>query len=196
LSELLTVTDVVEYAFCPIFTYFGNVLSLKQYEQRRGTIQSGRKLHETHEKTNRNYVPDEISGKKLIGVKLYSKKLGLVGKIDEAIETEDQIFLIERKFTDSTIIGKTLKVQIGLLSMLIEENVGKPVKTARIIFQKEHRNVIDVPVDSDIQNIAQDSLLKVKQLIKTGIMPDSKFDNRCIDCCFRRICPVGSLNTI
>ncbi len=196
MSELLTVTDVVEYAFCPMFTYFGNVLGLKQHEQRRGTVQSGRKLHLAHEKTNRRYVPDQTDGKKLIGVKLYSEKLGLVGKIDEAIEMEDQIILIERKFTDNTVIGKTLKVQLGLLSMLIEENTGKPVKTARIIFQKEYRNITDVPIDSNIRNIAQDSLLKVKQLIQTGTIPDSKFDDRCIDCCFRRICPVGSLNTM
>ena len=31
-------------------------------------------------------------------------------------------------------------------------------------------------------------------LILSGIIPDSSFDNRCLNCCFRRICPTGSLN--
>lgn len=194
MTEILTVTDVVEYAFCPMFTYFGNVLGLKQYEQRRGTVKGGRKLHESHEKSNRDYMSHDISGKKLIGTKFFSEKLGLVGKIDEAIETDKQIILVERKFTDNTIVGDTIKVQLGLLSILIEENMKKPVNIARIIFQKERRITIDVAIDDQIRNVAIDSLSRVKQLIKSGIIPDSKFDNRCLDCCFRRICPVGSLN--
>ena len=41
--------------------------------------------------------------------------------------------------------------------------------------------------------------LRIKALVhflaSTGIMPDADFDNRCLNCCFRKICPVGSLNS-
>ena len=98
----LTVTDVVEYSFCPKFTYFINVLGLNQYEHKRGTVAAGRKLHQLHEKNNLNYIPHTNKGKKIVARKFYSEKFDLSGKIDEAIETDDEIILIERKQTIKT----------------------------------------------------------------------------------------------
>ena len=64
----LTVTDVVEYAFCPKFTYFINILRLSQFEQKRGTVSAGRKLHTKHEKNNLRYFPQGLKGKKITKV--------------------------------------------------------------------------------------------------------------------------------
>ena len=44
-------------------------------------------------------------------MKLFSNKLLLSGKIDEAIETKDEIILIERKYTDYIEISNTIRVQ-------------------------------------------------------------------------------------
>lgn len=195
MSMPLTVTDVVEYAFCPKFTYFINVLGLDQYEQKRGTVSAGRKLHLLHERNNLNYIPYADKGKKLVASKFYSEKLDLSGKIDEAIETDDEIILIERKYSDTCDISKTLLVQLGLLSILIEENLGKPVKKAVVIFNKTKRKQIPVVIDDVIKNHSLEILENTKKVIQMGIMPDADFDNRCLNCCFRKICPVGSLNS-
>jgi CRISPR-associated exonuclease Cas4 len=134
MNEPITVTDVVEHAFCPKFTYFGLVLGLKQYEEKRGTVMAGRRMHSKHEKTNLFYLPHNIKGKKLVSLKFYSKKYDFVGKIDEAVETNDEVVLVERKYSDNIIIGPTLKVQLGLLAILVEENIHKPVRRAIVIF--------------------------------------------------------------
>lgn len=191
----LTVTDVVEYAFCPKFTYFINVLGLDQYEQKRGTVTAGRKLHQLHERNNQNYIPYSNKGRKLIASQFYSKKLDLSGKVDEAIETNDEIILIERKYSDDYSISNTLLVQLGLLSVLIEENLGKPVKKAVVIFNKTERKQISVIIDDAVKNHSLETLEKTKKVVQSGIMPDADFDNRCLNCCFRKICPVGSLNS-
>lgn len=191
----LTVTDVVEYSFCPKFTYFINVLGLNQYEHKRGTVAAGRKLHQLHEKNNLNYIPHTNKGKKIVARKFYSEKFDLSGKIDEAIETDDEIILIERKYSDICEISDTLLVQLGLLSILIEENLGKPVKKAIVIFNKTKRKQISVVIDNVVKNNSLEILAKTKKVIQMGIMPDADFDNRCLNCCFRKICPVGSLNS-
>jgi CRISPR-associated exonuclease Cas4 len=150
-------------------------------------------MHKRHEDTNVFYIPHGLSGKKIIGLKLYSSRLGLVGKIDEAIESENEITIIEHKYSDRIELGDTLKVQLGLLAILLEENLAKPVKTGIIIFTKEKREVITVIIDELMKKKALDMLDKVRQVIKTGKSPRSNFDGRCLNCCYRKVCPVGSL---
>jgi len=193
IDENLTVTDVVEHAFCPKFTYFQKVLGLKQHEEKRGTVSTGRKFHNKHATTNKEYIPKRIDGKKITEVQFFSKKYEFTGKIDEAIETENEIILIERKYSNNAAIGQTIKVQIGLLSILLEENMKKPVKTAILIFNKSQRTEIELDVSTELKNMGLEELEKTRKIIKEGIEPTSKYDGRCVNCCYRKICIVGCL---
>jgi len=193
--DYLNVTDVVENAFCRKFTYYTHVLQLKQYEEKRGSVLSGRKVHETHEKRNKDYPTGVPGGTKLVGLRLFSEKLGIVGKIDEAVETDDEIVLVERKYSDHHTIGDSLRAQIGLLAMLIEENKNKPVRRAIIMFSKGAHVRKEVTVDEELRNFAAAMLSDTRRTIEMGIAPPSQFDGRCLNCCFRKICPTGLLNT-
>jgi CRISPR/Cas system-associated exonuclease Cas4 (RecB family) len=82
---------------------------------------------------------------------------------------------------------------LGLLAILLEENLAKPVKTGIVVFTKEKREVVTVIIDESIREKALDMLDKVKHVIKTGKSPKSNFDGRCLNCCYRKACPVGSL---
>lgn len=166
---------------------------MEQFEEKRGTVQSGKRMHKRHEDTNVSYIPHGLSGKKIIGLKLYSNRFGLVGKIDEAIESANEITIIEHKYSDLIKIGDTLKVQLGLLAILLEENLSKPVKTGIVIFTKERREVLTIAIDNSIRKKALSMLDEVKMIIKTGKSPTSIFDGRCLNCCYRKVCPVGSL---
>lgn len=194
---MLTVTTVVENVFCKKFTYYSKVLGLPQYEEKRGMVLAGRKHHKNHEDNNKNFITSKLLGKKLLDTKLYSKKYNLVGIIDEAVEFSDEIVLIERKFTSSTKIHDTLKAQIGLLAILLEENLKKPVKKAILLFEYQgKRTKHELIVDKKIINFALNELKDTKQNIDSGILPNSNFDDRCLNCCYRRICPVGNLTEI
>lgn len=195
MNDYISVTDVVEYCFCPYFTYFQHVNGLKQFESRRGTVMAGRNMHKNHESHNVKYVPKNLSGKKLIGLVLYSRNLGLVGKIDEAVELENEIILIERKYSDSQKITDSLKSQLGLLAILLEENLKKVVNKSFVIFDKFERKELEIIIDASMKKFALTCLKEVKNIVSNGVLPTSSFDNRCVDCCFRKICPVGSLNS-
>jgi len=189
LSNCLNVTNAVEYAFCPRFTYFQLVLGIDQREGKRGTVQTGRAFHSRHATTNKNYKIKHLDGTKQTELLLYSKKHSFSGKIDEAIETEKEILLIERKYSDYILIGTTLKTQLGLLAILAEENTGKQVKKAIVIFDKTERTEIPINITEKIKQNALKILQKTNNIITTGNMPYSKHDDRCINCCYRKICP-------
>ncbi len=195
MDDYITVTDVVENTFCERFTYYSKVLYLKQYEEKRGSVIAGKTLHLKHEKRNKQYIPLELEGNKIIGLTLFSKKLLLVGKIDEAIETNDEIVLIERKYTDYIEINDTIKVQLGLLCILIEENFGKPVKKAIVIFNKQITVKKIIIIDEQIKKLALNRLEHTRKILLMELEPFQRFSNKCINCCYRKICPIGSLNT-
>jgi CRISPR-associated exonuclease Cas4 len=154
---------------------------------------AGRSLHTRSEKLNPSYVPKMAQGKKLVAMQLYSTRLGLSGKIDEAYEGSKEIILVERKYTDFTVITDTLKTQIGLLSILLEENRNKPVTRAFVILQKSKRVVKEIRLTSELKNFALQKLESVKQIITSGISPSAQYDNKCLDCTYRKVCPTGSL---
>jgi CRISPR-associated exonuclease Cas4 len=189
LSYSLTVTNVVEHAFCPRFTYFELVLGIAQREEKRGTVQSGCAFHSLHSKTNRSYVTKRLSGVKRTELLLYSKVHFFSGKIDEAIEADDQVMIIERKYSDYIVIGATLKTQLGLLAVLAEENTGKKVKQAIVVFDKKTRVEVPVRVSEKLKETALLMLQNTRQTLISGSLPNSRHDNRCLNCCYRKICP-------
>ncbi|MCW3996318.1 MAG: CRISPR-associated protein Cas4 [Candidatus Bathyarchaeota archaeon] len=189
MSNCLTVTNAVEYAFCPRFTYFQLVLGIEQREGKRGTVQSGRAFHSRHSSTNKNYKIKRFEGIKQTELLLYSKKYAFSGKIDEAIEADDQILIIERKYSDYIFIGSTIKTQLGLLAILLEENTGKKVNQAVVVFDKKERVEVPVKITEKMKQKALLLLQQTSRVIETNRMPYSKHDNRCTNCCYRKICP-------
>ena len=135
----------------------------------------------------------DLQGKKHLGLQLYSQKHNFIGKIDEAIETDKEIILIERKYTDKVIVGETMLVQIGLLGILLNENLNKPVKSCIVIFQKDKRHIIRVQIEDYVISLALKKLEEVKKMFVTPLIPNSNFDKRCLGCTYVKICPVGSL---
>lgn len=190
MNNSLSVTNVVEHAFCPRFTYFQLVLGIEQREEKRGTVIAGRTLHSRHSMTNKSYKIKRFEGAKLTEILLYSKKHMFSGKIDEAIETSDEVLIIERKYSDHTVIGLTMRTQLGLLAILAEENFGKKVKRAIIVFDKTKRIEIQVKITENIKKLALSTLHKTRAVLSSGIIPPSRHDNRCLNCCYRKICPI------
>ncbi len=189
MSGGLSVTNVVEHAFCPRFTYFQLVLGIEQREGKRGTVLAGRTFHSRHSTTNKSYKIKRLNGVKLTEILLYSKEYMFSGKIDEAIEASDEILIIERKYSDYVVVGPTMKTQLGLLAILAEENFGKKVKRAVIVFDKTKRVEIPVKITKNIKQLALSVLQKTRDVLSSGLIPPSKFDNRCLNCCYRKICP-------
>ena len=82
-----------------------------------------------------------------------------------------------------------MKTQLGLLATLAEENFGKKVKRAIIVFDKTKRIEIQVKITNNIKKVALLTLQKTRDVLSSGLIPPSRHDNRCLNCCYRKICP-------
>jgi CRISPR-associated exonuclease Cas4 len=54
----LTASHLLEYLFCPRFTYFEYVLDIPQHEEKRFKVEVGRKIHE--KKMNPEYLRKKL----------------------------------------------------------------------------------------------------------------------------------------
>lgn len=193
MSADLIITDAVEHAFCPKFTYFQKVLGISEHQERRGTLLKGRQVHSSKASTNVAYIPTTLpKGEKIVERLFYSKQFAFVGKIDQAVITTNEVILIELKYR-KPFIGKTLLTQIGLQSVLVEENIGKPCTNALLEFLQGGRQTIHLKITPSIKEKALQELSDTRQTIVRGEIPYSEYNHRCDDCAYRRICPVGIL---
>lgn len=171
-------------------------MGLAQYEEKRGTVLSGRKMHAKYEKTNKQYIPAGIEDATSIKeTKLYSKKHSYVGIVDQAYAMKTHIVLVERKYSDYAVIWPNLRTQVGLLSILLEENYGIPVNECFFVFSKTKRVVKRMEINDAVRTEVLDMLRTTREMINTGIVPDAEPSAKCNHCCYKNVCSVGSLYT-
>jgi len=60
-DTIITISDVLEYLFCPRFTYFMYCLDIPQHEEKRFKVLKGRDVHETRRMTNAEYVRKKLN---------------------------------------------------------------------------------------------------------------------------------------
>ena len=123
----VTVSDALEYLFCPRFIYFMHCLGIAQREERRFKVQKGRELHESREKVNRDYVRKKLNCiRKEISVYLTSQKYHFKGEVDEVLFLEDGTAApLDYKYAEfKETVYKTHKFQAALYGLLIMEHFG------------------------------------------------------------------------
>jgi CRISPR-associated exonuclease Cas4 len=188
----ITTSDVIEYLFCPRFTYYMHCLEIPQNEGSRFKVQKGRHIHEIREKTNTEYLRKKLGCvEKVVGVKLYSKKQHIRGIVDEILFLEDGTAApIDYKYTEyKEKTFRTHKYQAAIYSMLIEENYGKQVNKAYLCYARSNNKIKEITITEKDYKKAIKAIGEVLDIIQNGLYPKkTKYSRKCIDCCYRRIC--------
>lgn len=85
-STIITISDVLEYLFCPRFIYFMYCLDIPQYEEKRYKVVKGRDVHKQRQMTNKEYVRKKLSCiRKESEVYVVSKSNHIKGIVDEIL---------------------------------------------------------------------------------------------------------------
>lgn len=192
-TPMITPSEVIEHIFCPRFTYFLNCLGIDQNEHLRYKVLKGRELHEKKEKTNIDYLRKRINCiKKEISVYVASKKYRVRGVIDEVLWLGDGTLApLDYKYTEySDFTFKTHKIQSVIYGLLIKDNYNAEVKKGYICYAKNGNTLKEI-VYCEKDFLEAISLInEVFEIIRKGYFPrKTKYDTRCIDCCYRNICP-------
>jgi CRISPR-associated exonuclease Cas4 len=188
----VTVSDALEYLFCPRFIFFMHCLGIAQREERRYKVLKGRELHEIREKVNRDYVRKKLNctGKE-ISVYLTSHKHHFKGEVDEVLFLEDGTAApLDYKYAEfKKTIYKTHKFQAALYGLLIKEHFGVEVKKGFVCYTRSNNYVAEIDFKQKDYEKAKEIVREILMIIQRGYFPDgTKQKARCVDCTYRNIC--------
>ena len=89
-ETIITISDVLEYLFCPRFIYYMHCLDIPQHEESRFKVMEGREVHEKKLITNPDYLRKKLGVvKKEMNVFVASKQHHIKGIIDEVLILDD-----------------------------------------------------------------------------------------------------------
>jgi len=188
----LTPTHLLEYLYCPRFTYFEYVLLIPERQEKRFKVQKGKDLHEHRQRINPKYLRKKLGViKKEMDVELNSPSLQISGKVDELLWFEDGTMApFDYKYAEyKKRLWKTTKIQAAMYAMMIQDIYKLPVQKAYICFIRSKYKIIDITFQEKIFIQAKQYIDECFSIIQTGFYPSgTKVTLRCKDCTYRNIC--------
>jgi CRISPR-associated exonuclease Cas4 len=188
----VTVSDALEYLFCPRFIFFERCLMIPEHQEKRYKVLKGRELHEVREKVNRDYVRKRLNCvRKEVSVYLTSHKYHFKGEVDEVLFLEDGTAApLDYKFAEfKNTIYRTHKFQAALYGILIMEHFGVDVKKGFVCYTRSNNHVEEIDFREKDYEKARKIVREILMIIQRGFYPEgTKQKARCVDCTYRNIC--------
>jgi len=191
-GAIITISDVLEYLFCPRFIYFMHCLEIPQHEEMRFKVLRGREVHEEKRSVNPHYLRKKIGVvRREQNVFLASKEHCIKGIVDEVLFLDDGTAApFEYKFAEfKEKIFRTYRNQLALHAMMIQEQFNVKVTRGFICFVRSRDHVEEVALSEKDFERARKIVREILKIIGTGYFPE-RARNRahCSDCCYRNIC--------
>lgn len=191
-DTIITISDVLEYLFCPRFIYFMHCLAIPQHEESRFKVIKGREVHDEKRITNTEYLRKKLGVvRKEINVFIASKNHNIKGIVDEVLFLEDGTAApFEYKYAEfKDVIFQTYKFQLVLHAMMIKENYKIDVKKGFICFTRSNNHIEEIIFTEKDFKKGLEIIDEILGIIDKGFYPGkSKYKNKCIDCCYSNIC--------
>ena len=186
----ITPSHIIEYLYCPRFTYYEYVLGIPQYEEGHYKIQKGRNIHELKMVRNKDYL------RKKIGViekypEQYLTNGQMRGKVDEVLLlVDDTMAPLDYKFAQyKERVYDTYKTQLYCYAVLIEENFHREVNKGYIVYVRSSNKLVEVAVGKRDKNEIRAVVIDVVKIISENFYPGAtKYKKRCLTCTYRNIC--------
>jgi CRISPR-associated exonuclease Cas4 len=186
----LTPSHIIEYLYCPRFTYFEYVLAIPQYEEKNYKVMRGRELHDRKLEENKDYL------RKRIGVKdkhldQYLSNDFIRGRVDEVLHlNDDSLAPLDYKFAEfKDKIYETYLTQLYCYAWLIEENFEKEVNKGFLVYTRSKNKLVEVSISAEHKQLVKKAAQEIEKIIGENIFPKAtKYKKRCLNCTYRNIC--------
>lgn len=141
----LTATHLLEYLYCPRFVYFGDVLKIPEYQEKRFKVLKGRKIHIKTRKINQDYLRKKIGAVKKMSDVYLAGEYGIRGIVDEIIFLDDgSAAPLDYKYAEyKNKIFETYRYQLVFYARLIRENYNVPVNKGFIVYTRSKNKLIE-----------------------------------------------------
>lgn len=186
----ITPSHIIQYLYCPRFTYFEYVLAIPQYETRHYKVMRGRHLHDVRLEQNKSYLRRRLGVVRRYDDQYLTNAL-LRGRVDEVLELQDgSMAPLDYKFAryDEKVFN-TYKTQLYCYAWLIEENFQRPVRRGYLVYTRSKNKVVEVPVSPEDKAEVQAAAQAIRDILDKNFFPKAtKSKKRCLTCTYRNIC--------
>jgi CRISPR-associated exonuclease Cas4 len=186
----VTPSHIIEFLYCPRFTWFEYVLCIPQYEEKNYKVVRGRNLHDQKLEQNKGYLR-----KRLGVVEKYEAQYltnGLIrGEVDEVLLLADGTMApLDYKFAEfKEVVYSTYKTQLYCYAWLITENYHKPVKNGYLVYTRSQNKLVTVEIDEEHIDEVKRCANEIVEIIEENRYPKAtKYKARCLTCTYRNIC--------
>jgi CRISPR-associated exonuclease Cas4 len=186
----ITPSQIIEYLYCPRFTYFEYVLRIPQYEDKFCKVIKGREVHNTKTIRNKEYLRTKINVKEKY-IDQYLTDENLRGKVDEVLLLEDETMApLDYKFAIyEDIVYRTYKTQLFCYALLIEHNFKKKVNKGYLVYTRSANKLIEVEISEEDKTRVCKIIDEVLLIIENCKYPKAtKYKNQCVECTYKNIC--------
>jgi len=187
----LTATHLLEYLYCPRFTYFEYVLNIPEHQEKRFKIDKGRHIHEQIRKQNPNYLRKKLCLKNKKSDVYLDSPMGIRGIIDEILFLEDgSAAPLDYKYAEyKKKVFKTYQNQLVFYGQLIKDNYNIPVNKGFIVYTRSRNKLVEVEI-KEKDYIGLEKIIKrvIDIIYKCKYPKSTSTKKRCPDCCYKNVC--------
>lgn len=191
---LFTVTDLKQFAYCRrvvFYTYCLPLIRPVTFKMERGASAHETALSKERRRSLRAYGLGR--GERHFNVQLESPRLGLSGRIDLVIETDENATgakeLIPVEYKNSRReTGTHWKHQLAAYAMLLEDRWEIPVQRG-FVYHIPLRQAREVTITRRLRERVRETVTQMQMMVATQSIPDPpKSRKMCVECEFRRFC--------
>jgi CRISPR-associated exonuclease Cas4 len=187
----LTASHLLEYLYCPRFTYFEYVLDIPQHQEKRFKVEVGRTIHEKIRKMNADYLRKKIGVREKKSDVYLSGRNGIRGIIDEILFLNDgtaaPLDYKYAEYKDRTF--KNHRFQLVFYAQLIKDNYNIQVNRGFIVYTRSRNKLVEVQIkDKDFYELEKILRELIGVIVKCKYPKPTRYRQRCPDCCYRNIC--------
>lgn len=184
-----TVTDIRQFAYCPRIPYYTYVMPLAR--PLTGKMREGLEVHREQDalERRRNLSKYGLKGQaeRLEDIAVYSARLGLSGRLDMVLLTDDEAIPVEYK-NGRGPVGTNHRLQLAAAALLVQERWARPVRRAFVHFLSTGRHT-EVAITGDLLARVREELEALHAMVEHETMPaPTPVVGRCTECEFRRFC--------
>lgn len=186
----LTPSHIIQYLYCPRFTYFEHVLRVPQFEEKNYKVVRGRNLHDERLEQNKGYLRKRLGVQNRYDDQYLTNEL-LRGRVDEVLELADGTMApLDYKFAEyDEVVFSTYRTQLYCYAWLIEDNFQKPVNRGYLVYTRSQNKVVEVPVEAEDKEAVKQAAKEILHIIDSNLFPKAtRYKERCVHCTYRNIC--------
>jgi len=187
----LMVTDLKQWVYCRRILYYLTCLPdvrpttfMMEAGQEQGKAEESRELRRA---LNRYGLE---TGRRELGVRLSSARLGLRGMVDMVIWLDDrqpaEALPVDFKFSHT--IGEHVKLQLVAYGLLLEDTTGRQSPRG-FLYLIPLRKAVEVPFTPALRRKVEKELASMHAVLRgEGMPPPARSFGKCVICEFRRFC--------